>query len=290
MTINPKIFKAYDIRGIYPDELNGQIAYLVGLAFAKKTKAKQVVVGRDMRNSGGVLKKNLIQGLADGGVKEIVDIGLVPIDAVYASVGIFGYQAGIMITASHNPPEYNGLKISGKNALVISKKNGLKELEDKIKDDPGFFVPGGIEETLNITHEYLNKIKPYKEGIGKLKCIVDCSNGVASVLVHKMIENLPGDYQLINAKIDGNFPAHGPNPTIESNLAQIKKKVLLGKADLGICFDGDGDRTIFIDENGKWMMVDGNITMAGHPLMACGKKWTGAGKLWIKQSASTICH
>ncbi len=249
------IFKSGSIRGKYGTEWDRETAYRIGYHLVSLLKAETTVIGRDGRLSSKEIFTEISRGMVQAGCS-VTDIGIVDTPAVpFASI-THGFDCGIMITASHNPPEYNGLKISGKNALVISKKNGLGELEEKIKNDPEQFIPGGTGQTLSITHEYLDKIKPFKEGIGSIKCVVDCSNGSASVLVHKMIEDLPGEYQVINDRIDGNFPAHGPNPTIETNLEQIKKKVLEEGADLGICFDGDGDRAIFIDENGKWISPD----------------------------------
>ena len=258
MTINPKIFKAYDIRGIYPDELNGQIAYLVGLAFAKKTKAKQVVVGRDMRNSGGVLKKNLIQGLADGGVKEIVDIGLVPIDAVYASVGIFGYQAGIMITASHNPKEYNGLKMVKKNMKWITgveilpvveklEKRDLKPVKRRVKVIKKNLYPQYIKHILSFVNT--KNIKP-------LKVVVDAGNGMAGKVMPLLAKYLPIKITPMNFKLDGNFPAHPSNPLDPKSQVGITKKVKSVKADFGMILDGDTDRLFFIDEKGKFVRAD----------------------------------
>lgn len=256
------IFKSGSIRGKYGSEWNRETAYRIGYHLVALLNAKKVVIGRDGRLSSNEIFDALSEGILRAGCS-VTDIGMIDTPAVPFSNIIHGFDCGIMITASHNPPEYNGLKISGKNALVISHENGLLELENNIKELPGPFVSGGIKDTLDIIPEYLEKLREYNKGIGKLKCIVDCSNGMSSVLIKKILKNLPGDYKIINDTVDENFSAHGPNPTIESALSDIKNQVLKGNADLGICFDGDGDRTIFIDEKGSWVSPDLIIAFLG---------------------------
>ncbi|PIP29152.1 phosphomannomutase/phosphoglucomutase [Candidatus Kuenenbacteria bacterium CG_4_9_14_3_um_filter_39_14] len=256
--INPKIFKAYDIRGICPDELNVETAYLIGRAFAQKTKVKQVVVGRDMRHYGEILKKSLIQGLTDEGVREIVDVGLVPIDAIYASVGIFGYEAGIMVTASHNPKEYNGFKmvkknmvwITGKELLPMIKKNSkakVKNNKNKVRIIKKNLYPEYIKHVLGFAE--LKKIKP-------LKVVIDAGNGMAGKVMPLLAKHLPIKIIPMNFKLDGNFPAHPSNPLDPKSQIGIAKKVKSAKTDFGMILDGDTDRLFFIDEKGKFVRAD----------------------------------
>lgn len=149
------------------------------------------------------------------------------------------------------------MKISGRKGLVISGKSGLKDLEELIQQEAGDKAEGGSIKYLDIKDDYLNVFDPYIKDIkGGLKCVVDCSNGMASVLIRDVISKLPGDFTVLNNEIDGNFPAHGPNPTIESNLDQLKSRVLSKGADFGVCFDGDGDRMIVVDEKGNWVSPD----------------------------------
>jgi phosphomannomutase len=256
------VFKSGSIRGIYGKDWNRETVYRIGYYLVSLLDAKTAVIGRDGRLSSSEIFEALTEGLLRAGCS-VTDIGMIDSPGVPFANIIHGFDCGIMITASHNPPEYNGLKISGKKALVISQHNGLLDLEDYIQKEPGPFVPGGSLNVLNIIPDYLEKLGPYKESVGNLKCIVDCSNGMGSVLVHKVIKDLPGEYAIINDNIDGNFPAHGPNPTIESSLSDIKKQVLDNNANLGVCFDGDGDRTIFIDEKGNWVSPDLIIAMLG---------------------------
>jgi phosphomannomutase len=256
-TINPKIFRAYDIRGIYPSELNTHVAFLIGAAFAKKTKAREVVVGRDMRLSGAVLKKSLIKGLSAGGAKKIIDTGLVPIDAVYFAVGIKKYASGIMITASHNPKEYNGFKmvsknmkwLRGKTLLPLVKKLSRQKLisQAKIKIINKDIYPEYIKHVLSFVN--IKNIKP-------LRVVVDAGNGMAGKVMPMLAKHLPVKIITMNFKLDGNFPAHPPNPLLPESQVGISKKVKATKADFGLILDGDTDRLFFIDEKGKFIRAD----------------------------------
>jgi len=254
--INPKIFKAYDIRGIYPTDLNAKIAFLIGMAFAKKTGTKEVVVGRDMRNGGSILKNNLIKGLAAGGVEKIIDIGLVPIDGVYFSVSKLKYQTGIMITASHNPKEYNGFKMIGKNLKVIRgvellpiiKKLTLQKIVNKkIKITKKDIYAAHIKHILSFVNT--KNIKP-------LKVVVDAGNGMAGKMIPKLEKYLPIKITRMNFKLDGNFPAHPSNPLDPKSQISISKKIKQIKADFGIIMDGDTDRLFFVDEQGNFIAAD----------------------------------
>ncbi len=283
------IFKSGSIRGKYGTEWNRDTAFRIGYHLVTLLNAKTVVIGRDGRLSSREIFEALTEGFLWAGCS-VTDIGMIDSPGIPFANITHGFDCGIMITASHNPPEYNGLKISGKNALVISKHNGLLDLEDYIKEGPGPFVPGGNKSFLNIIPKYLEKLEPYKEGIGNLKCIVDCSNGMGSVLVHKIVKDLPGEYRIINDTIDGNFPAHGPNPTIEASLSEVKNEVLNNKADLGICFDGDGDRTIFINEKGQWVSPDLILAMLGLYYFKHfpGKRGDADGVLYDARSTNSI--
>lgn len=252
--INLKIFKSYDIRGIYPAELNEAAAYLIGRAFAKKAKAKAIIVGSDMRSSGPALKEKLIAGIIDEGA-DVVDIGLVAIDTVYFAVGILKYEAGIMITASHNPKEYNGFKMVLKNMKWVSGEElkadvinfsgeaALKKGEIKSKD----ILPGYINHVLSFCDP--KKIKP-------LKVVVDAGNGMAGKIMPLLQAHLPIKVIPLNFELDGSFPAHPSNPLLPESQAQIIRETKKQKADFGVIFDGDTDRLIFVDEKGKVHQAD----------------------------------
>lgn len=257
MAIDEKIFNSYDIRGTYPDQLNEEAAYAIGRAFARRvlgTGESKTVVGFDMRISGPALKKEIIRAITDEGV-DVVDVGLVPIDTVYAAVGVFGYPAGIMITASHNPKEYNGFKMVLKDMNWIrgqELKNDVLNLPDGISQTRGEveevdLMPKYIEHVLSFVD--LKKIKPFK-------VVVDAGNGMAGKVVPLLEKYLPIKIIPLNFELDGNFPAHPSNPLLPESQVQIKEAILKEKADFGVIFDGDTDRLFFVDETGEFIRAD----------------------------------
>ena len=263
MKINPQIFRAYDIRGIYPKELDERAAYLIGRAFVKffKKPRLKIVVGRDNRLSSPSLFKALTKGIIDQGA-DVIDIGLSTTPMHYFTVAHFKFDGGVMITASHNPPQYNGFKFVREKAIPISEKTGLKEIK-KLTTRPGNVItrPGRVvkKEVLkeyiafNLKDFNLKKIKP-------LKIVIDTANAVPGILVPKIFKKINCKIYYLFAKLDGSFPNHLPSPHEEKNLKSLKKEVLRKKADLGIAFDGDGDRVIFVDEKGK--MIPGDLITA----------------------------
>lgn len=254
---SPKIFRAYDIRGIYPEELNEETAYKIGQAFVEYTGAKEVVVGRDMRLSSPSLFKATTQGITDFGA-DVYNLGLVPTECLYFTVGYYGYDGGMMITASHNPKEYNGFKMVKKGVnwirgVEIGKKIGEIKLLKKEKK--------GKVKNINIWPDYLNhlfsfvdlkKIKPFK-------IVVDAGNGMAGKVIPLLEPKLPIKIIPLNFELDGNFPNHPPNPLFEGASEQISKTILEKKADFGFIFDGDADRIFLIDELGNF--IGGDITL-----------------------------
>ncbi|MFH1661683.1 MAG: phosphomannomutase/phosphoglucomutase [Candidatus Falkowbacteria bacterium] len=260
MQINPNIFKTYDIRGIYGEDFNEDTAYLLAVAYAELRKKEipekklSIVVGRDMRESSKTLKKSLIKGLIESGV-DVVDIGLSSTPTFYFAVANFDYDGGIIITASHNPKQWNGFKLVREKAIPISKDTGIDILRDKIINNnfKKSSTQGNIIELENVLKTQINhdlkfadikKIKP-------LKIAVDTANGMGAQYIEELFKHLPCELIKINFELDGNFPAHEADPLKEKNLLDIKTKVLEEKADLGIAIDGDGDRIFFIDENGN---------------------------------------
>ncbi len=254
--INPKVFKSYDIRGIYPDDLNEETAYIAGQGYAQLTGVKKIVVGRDMRLGSPELSKKFIEGVTSQGV-DVDDIGMVPIDAVYFTAGHFKYDGGIMVTASHNPKEYNGLKMTIiDNGISMVRGKELYEFingkEFAVSDKPG------IVKKIDITEDYLkhifsfidmNKIKPFK-------IVVDAGNGMAGKIMPLIFKKLPCELIPINFELDGNFPAHPSNPLLEESQIGIKTKIKETGADFGVILDGDTDRLFFVDENSKFVPAD----------------------------------
>jgi phosphomannomutase len=260
--INPSIFKAYDIRGIYPQELNDDVAYLIGKAFVRYLKSKEVAIGRDMRLSSDTLFQNLARGITETGAG-VIDIGLCTSDALYFTVGKFGYDSGAMITASHNPPEYNGIKMCKKEAVPLSGKEGIEQIREIIlKGD--FSVPGkeGIIKKQDIQSDYiqhlLSFIEPQK--IKPFKIVADAGNGIAGKVLPDFFSHLPCKLSPMFFELDGSFPNHVPNPMIPENMVSLRKKILEEKADFGVAFDGDADRMFLVDEKG--VTLGGDIVCA----------------------------
>lgn len=260
MTFPTQIYKAYDIRGIYPDELNEDIAYRTGRAFAEFIKKDQnktnptVVVGYDMRSSSVGLTKEIIKGISGQGVN-IVNIGLASTPTFYYAIAKFGYDGGLEVSASHNPAKYNGFKMTRDRAKAISGDSGIKEIRDMAEKNEFNTAKdkGEISERNDIvilqTQEVIskfevNKIKPFKIAI-------DTANGMGSLLMEELFKNIPCQLIKINWELDGNFPNHEADPLKDENNKQLQDKVLEIGADLGIALDGDGDRIFFIDNTGK---------------------------------------
>ncbi|PIS40887.1 MAG: phosphomannomutase/phosphoglucomutase [Candidatus Kerfeldbacteria bacterium CG08_land_8_20_14_0_20_43_14] len=254
--LNPKIFKSYDIRGIYPTDLNGETAFLVGQGYARLTGVKKIVVGRDMRIGSPELTKKFIEGAASQGVA-VDDIGQVPIDMVYFSTGFFKYDGGLMITASHNPKEYNGVKMTVfNNGLnMISGQKIYEFIKDK-KFSPAD-KPGSVSKK-DFWQDYLNHIFSFTDiaKIKPFKIVVDAGNGMAGKVMPLIFEKLPCQLIPLNFELDGNFPAHPSNPLLPESQVQIRKKILEEKADFGIIMDGDTDRLFFVTEKGDFIRAD----------------------------------
>ncbi|OGF41092.1 hypothetical protein A2477_00185 [Candidatus Falkowbacteria bacterium RIFOXYC2_FULL_47_12] len=252
--LNLSIFKSYDIRGIYPQELNEEAAYTIGRAYARRVKVNEIIVGSDMRLSGPALKAALIRGITDEGVS-VVDIGLVPVDAVYFAVRKQNYPAGVMITASHNPKDYNGFKLP---LPGIGWVRG-EELRDDVVNLPPLAekIKGGIKE-FDILPDYIKHVLSFCDvkQVKPFKVVVDAGNGMAGKVVPLLQPHLPIDIIPLNFALDGNFPAHPSNPLLPESQVQIREKILETTADCGVIFDGDTDRLFFVDETGEFVPAD----------------------------------
>jgi phosphomannomutase len=262
VNINPAIFKAYDIRGIYPHELNEDIACLIGRAFVEYLKPRMVALGRDMRLSSDALWKSLVQGITEAGV-DVVDLGLCTSDALYFAVGEFGYDSGIMITASHNPKEYNGMKMCKKEAVPLSEKEGIEEIKKIILN--GDFTTTkkkGIIRKRDIQKDYIRHLLTFIqiEKIKPFKLVADAGNGIAGKVLPEIFSLLPCKLIPMFFELDGSFPNHIPDPLVPENLTPLKQEILADKADLGVAFDGDADRIFLVDE--KACPLGGDIVTA----------------------------
>ncbi|MBV9231167.1 MAG: phosphomannomutase/phosphoglucomutase [Chloroflexi bacterium] len=257
--IDPSIFKAYDVRGIYGQTLTDEAAYVIGRAAAQYLNVPEIAVGRDMRLSSPQLAAAFIRGVADQGVNA-VDLGLTTTDGLYFAVGKFKYPAGVMITASHNPGNYNGLKFCRAEAAPISLDTGLADIRD-LAVSGNFAQPArkGEVSQRDITDDYVNhalsfidvsKIKP-------LKVVVDAGNGMAGMMMPRVFKRLPCELVPLYFDLDGNFPNHPASPIEPENMEAVQKKVRETHADLGAAFDGDADRMFPVDERGN--LLDGSM-------------------------------
>ena len=256
-----KAFKAYDIRGEWGTDLNEEIAYRIGYFLHRILDVDTVLVGRDMRLSSDAMFDNLTRGITDSGVN-VDEIGLSTTPMVYWSTAKYGYDASVMITASHNPKHHNGLKISKTNALPVGYDTGLNKLEAFVESNEAC-VPvekKGVIRHKEVKDDYLKFQLGYVGDLSNLNIGVDCSNGMSSLFVHQLI----GKAHYINDVLDGNFPNHEPNPLEANAQEQIKDLVKKEKCDIGLLFDGDADRITFIDELGNFISPDLMIAFLGN--------------------------
>jgi phosphomannomutase len=261
MKIDLNIFKAYDIRGVYPDQINEEVVYQIGRAFVEFLKPESVVVGRDMRLSSPALFKSLARGIVDQGAT-VIDIGQVSTDALYFASGKLN-QPAVMITASHLAGQYNGLKLSRPGAEPIGQETGLKEIE-KLVIQNNFFKPAKQGKVIqqDILEDYTKHVLSFvdQQSIRSLKIVVDAGNGMAGKIAPLVFQHLPGQITPLYFELDGSFPNHLPNPKESANLVDCQKRVLSEKADLGMAFDGDGDRVFFVDDQGQ--MINSSLIIA----------------------------
>ncbi len=254
MSINPSIFRVYDIRGAYPSEINEEVAYKIGRAFGfylKENEAKnieKVIVGYDARVSSPVLKRAFTEGLMDEGI-DIWDVGLVTVDAIYFASGFFHLPAAI-ITASHNRKECNGFKLmkSDVDSIII---NDIKNIIDENKSlEP---EKKGILVEKDIAGDYIKHVLSFTsaDAIRPMRAVIDANSGAAGPVLKMILEKLPVEYVPMNFSPNGDFPHHEPDPTKEKNITDLKNKVSAGHYHFGCAFDGDGDRIIFVDERGE---------------------------------------
>lgn len=255
-------FHAYDIRGIYNEDFNKEDVYAIGYYLPELLHADKVLIGRDVRASSAEIHQFLIQGITDRGA-DVYDIGLATTPMVYWATAKHHFDASVMITASHNPKQYNGLKISKTNALPVGYDSGLNTLEKMLlsKNPIKIATVKGKVHSLDIKEEYLAFQKNYLSDISSLNIAIDCSNGMASLLIKEVLGDFP---HYIFDTLDGSFPNHEPNPLDLKNIVPLQEKVKETKADIGVIFDGDADRVMFTDENGNFISPDLMIAFMGH--------------------------
>lgn len=256
---HPEIYRSYDIRGIVPDELDAQETYHIGRAYAVHTGAKNVVVARDMRPSGDELTPQLMKGLTDGGVS-VIDIGKSTTPMFYFAVHHVKADGGLMVTASHNPGNYNGVKMTREQAVPIGGSSGLMDIRDLVgkRSWQTSEKEGSVSEK-SVKQEYLEMITKGVSAEG-LTLVVDAGNGMAGLLLEEYFNRVGGTATPLYWELDGSFPNHEADPLKEENMRDLHAAVKEHEADLGVAFDGDGDRVFFGTEEGK--TIPGDITTA----------------------------
>lgn len=255
-------FHAYDIRGIYNVDFDKDVAYKVGFFLPELLSADKVLVGRDARVSSQEIHDYLLKGLTDAGA-DVYDIGLSTTPMVYFGTASFGFKASVQITASHNPAEYNGMKVSRENALPVGLDNGLGRIKAWIEDGRECIPAAekGKVHQMDIRKDYLDFLLKYKGDYSGLNIAMDVSNGMASLFVRDIFGDRPS---YIYEEMDGRFPNHEPNPLVQKNVEALKKLVAETGADVGVIYDGDADRVMFVDENSRFISPDLMIAVLGH--------------------------
>ena len=249
-------FKAYDVRGRIPDEINDSLAYDIGRAYAGFVKPRKVAVGYDIRETSPGLARALKRGLTESGV-DVLDIGLCGTEGSYFATSEWQLDGGIMVTASHNPPDYNGMKFVREGARPISADTGLKDIQAAIahRQLPPPAAKPGTERTLDIRERYLQHLLGYidRSRLKPLKVVVNAGNGGAGLIVDLLQPHLPFEFIKLNHAPDGSFPNGVPNPMLEENRHATRQAVLDAGADVGLAWDGDYDRCFFFDEHGTFI-------------------------------------
>jgi phosphomannomutase len=259
--LDPSVFKAYDVRGLYPSQLDEEGAAAIARAYVEQFcgQAARIAVGRDMRLSSPTMAAAVIEGASAAGA-EVLDIGLVGTEMVYFAVGELGLDGGVMVTASHNPKDYTGMKIVRAGALPVGGDSGLLDVRDRAMSEGQSLGPGpqGHVREEDIWPAYVDRVMSFVDvsAIRPLKVVVDAANGMAGTMLPPILERLPIDAVRCYFEPDGTFPNHEPNPLLPENREFIVGKTLDEGADFGVAFDGDADRCFFVDDTGEFVPGD----------------------------------
>ena len=267
--LDPTVFKAYDVRGLYGSELDEEGAYAIGRGYVEHFEPGSIAVGRDMRLSAPSMAQAVIAGAADGGA-DVLDVGLVGTEMVYYAVGKLGLDGGVMVTASHNPKQYTGMKIVRAGALPVGGESGLLDVRDRALAGFGAaerrgevreedIWPGFVEHVLGLVD--VSSIRP-------LRVVIDAANGMAGAMLPPVLERLPVDVVRCFFEPDGTFPNHEPNPLLPENREFIVRKTLEEGADLGVAYDGDADRCFFVDDKGEFIPGDFVTALLAEAMLA----------------------
>ena len=287
MTIAAGAFKAYDVRGLYPEEIDAEGAELIGAALAAQLGAHTLAVGRDPRPSSPELALAFARGASAAGA-ETVDFGEIPTEMLYFGVADRGLDGGAMVTASHNPPRYNGMKLVGEGALPLSGESGIPELKRRVLESAP--PASGVEARLRADDLYPDYVRHLLAQVdaGALEpysVVMDAANGVAGRLAPLVFDRTPIRRIELYFEVDGSFPNHEPNPLLEENSREIRERVVADKADLGIAWDGDADRCFFIDEAGEFVPGDFVTALLAEALL---RKNPGAAILYDLRASRAV--
>jgi phosphomannomutase len=257
MTLDPSVFKAYDVRGLYPAELDEDGAYAIGRAYVEEFEPRAIAVGRDMRLSSPAMAAAVIRGASDAGA-DVVDVGMVGTEMLYYAVGALGLDGGVIVTASHNPKDYTGTKIVRRGALPVGGESGLLDIRERALR--GFEPPatvGSVREE-DLYPGWAELVLGFVDvaAVGPLRVVIDAANGMAGCMLPPLLDRLPVEAVRCFFEPDGSFPDHEPNPLLEENREFIVAKVREERADLGVAFDGDADRCFFVDDQGTFVPGD----------------------------------
>jgi phosphomannomutase len=260
--LDPKVFKAYDVRGLYKTELDEEGAYAIGRAYVEQFETQTIAVGRDMRLSSPTMAQALIEGAADAGA-DVLDVGMVGTEMVYFAVGSMNLDGGVMVTASHNPREYTGMKIVRRGALPVGGDSGLLDVRDRALAAGWRETQRGQVRDEDIWDRFVDRVLSFIDvsALKPMKVVIDAANGMAGAMLPPVLERLPMlDVVRCYFEPDGSFPNHEPNPLLPENRAFIIRKTTEEAADFGVAYDGDADRCFFVDDTGDF--VPGDFTTA----------------------------
>jgi phosphomannomutase len=258
LVLAPNVFKAYDVRGIYPDELDEAGAHAIGRAYVEEFEPRRIAVGRDMRLSSPAMADAVMRGAAEAG-SDVLDLGLVGTEMVYFAVGELALEGGIAVTASHNPKEYTGMKIVRRGALPVGGDSGLLDVRTRaMAVDGDAEGTHGTIESYDVWPAFVDRVLSFVDvgAIRPLRVVIDAANGMAGTMLPPVLDRLPIDAVRCYFDPDGSFPNHEPNPLLPENREFITHKTLDERADLGVAFDGDADRCFFVDDTGEFVPGD----------------------------------
>ena len=257
--LDPSVFKAYDVRGLYPSQLDEEGAYAIGRAYVEEFEPQRIAVGRDMRLSSPTMAAAVIEGASAAGA-DVLDVGLVGTEMVYFAVGELGLDGGVMVTASHNPKDYTGMKIVRAGALPVGGDSGLLDVRDRALAESDHHRGSDLSaaRAVDIWPGYVGRVLSFVDidQIRPLKVVIDAANGMAGVMLPPALDRLPIEAVRCYFEPDGSFPNHEPNPLLPENREFIVQKTLSEGADFGVAFDGDADRCFFVDDTGEFVPGD----------------------------------